>query len=221
MSTHPVINDCWNKIGVWGDGSCPVLPPHVHCRNCPVYSRAAIDLLETELPPGYRTEKTAHFAHAAASSEKLTESAVIFRLGLEWFGLPTAVFEEAATRRLVRSLPHRRNRVVLGITNVRGDLLICVSLALLLGLDLTLQPLKSSNNSPRLLVINREGQRFAFPVDEVQGVHRYSARGLQALPTTLAKTIASYTRAVLPWCERAVGLLDESVLFETLKRSLA
>jgi len=220
MNAHSLINDCWNKIGVWGDGSCPSLPPHVHCRNCPVYSRAAIDLLEAELPAGYCAEKTAHFAQAAISSEKMTESAVIFRLGVEWFGLPTTVFEEAATQRLVRSLPHRRNRVVLGITNVRGDLLVCVSLALMLGLNLTSQP-KSTHSAPRLLVISREGQRFAFPVDEVHGVHHYTARGLQALPTTLAKTITSYTKAVLPWCERAVGLLDESVLFETLKRSLA
>jgi chemotaxis-related protein WspD len=111
--------------------------------------------------------------------------------------------------------------VVLGITNVRGDLLICVSLALLLGLDVVVQPLKASKSAPRLLVISREGQRFAFPVDEVHGVHRFSTRGLQALPTTLAKTIMSFTKAVLPWCERTVGLLDESVLFETLKRSLA
>ena len=35
------LNDCWNKIGVRGDGSCPELARHVHCRNCPVYSASA------------------------------------------------------------------------------------------------------------------------------------------------------------------------------------
>ncbi len=35
------IDDCWNRIGVRGDGSCPELKRHIHCRNCPVYSAAA------------------------------------------------------------------------------------------------------------------------------------------------------------------------------------
>ena len=35
------IDDCWNRIGIYGDKSCPVLPEHIHCRNCSVYSAAA------------------------------------------------------------------------------------------------------------------------------------------------------------------------------------
>src|SRR4029077_5730556 len=30
-----VVDDCWNRIGVRGDASCPELKHHVHCRNCP------------------------------------------------------------------------------------------------------------------------------------------------------------------------------------------
>ena len=41
------LNDCWNKIGVRGDGSCPELKQHAHCRNCPVYASVAA---ETESP---------------------------------------------------------------------------------------------------------------------------------------------------------------------------
>ena len=41
--TAASINDCWNRIGVRGDASCPELEQHVHCRNCPVYSAAAAD----------------------------------------------------------------------------------------------------------------------------------------------------------------------------------
>ena len=47
------LNDCWNKIGVRGDGSCPELERHAHCRNCPVYSAAAAQLLDAELPAGH------------------------------------------------------------------------------------------------------------------------------------------------------------------------
>ena len=31
--------DCWNRIGVNGDRSCPELTSFVHCRNCPVFAR--------------------------------------------------------------------------------------------------------------------------------------------------------------------------------------
>src|SRR2546422_1979826 len=35
---------------------------------------------------------------------------------------------EVAERRVIHSLPHRRTGIVLGVVNVRGELLVCVSL---------------------------------------------------------------------------------------------
>ena len=43
------IEDCWNKIGVWGNQECPELERVIHCRNCPVYSSAAARLLDENL----------------------------------------------------------------------------------------------------------------------------------------------------------------------------
>ena len=40
------IDDCWNRIGVYGDKSCERLREHVHCRNCEVHAAAAVRLLE-------------------------------------------------------------------------------------------------------------------------------------------------------------------------------
>src|SRR3954454_6216435 len=53
---------CWQNIGVYGEGSCRELQKFVHCRNCPVYSHAALRLLERPLPEHYRADWTAHFA---------------------------------------------------------------------------------------------------------------------------------------------------------------
>src|SRR5437588_4360 len=36
-----VIDDCWNRIGIGGDRTCPELAVHIHCRSCPVFSAAA------------------------------------------------------------------------------------------------------------------------------------------------------------------------------------
>ena len=43
-------------------------------------------------------------------------------------------YEEIAERRSLHSLPHRRRGIVMGIVNIRGELLICASLGKLLGL---------------------------------------------------------------------------------------
>ena len=43
---QPAVDDCWNRIGVFGDKSCPRLERHIHCRNCEVYGAAAIALLD-------------------------------------------------------------------------------------------------------------------------------------------------------------------------------
>ena len=35
------VQDCWNKIGIAGDRSCPELTKHIVCQNCPVFASAA------------------------------------------------------------------------------------------------------------------------------------------------------------------------------------
>jgi len=217
------LNDCWNKIGVRGDGSCPELERHVHCRNCPVYSASAAKLLDSDLPAGHFAEWTGHFSGERKTEEAGTYSVVIFRIGAEWLALPTSVFSEVATVRAVHSLPHRRSGVVLGLANVRGTLLVCVSLGDVLDLEKAAAPKKDSAHSQhrRLLVISREGSRLVFPVDEVHGIHRCQPRELKEVPATVAKATATYTKAVLAWRDKSVGCLDDQLLFYTLNRSLS
>src|SRR6185369_9775817 len=120
-SGSPAVNDCWNKIGVHGDSSCAELERHIHCRNCPTYSAAAGRLFERELPADYRSQWTRHFAEEKQATERETHSVVIFRVGAEWLALPARVFLAVSELRPIHSLPHRRNRIVLGLVNVRGE----------------------------------------------------------------------------------------------------
>jgi chemotaxis-related protein WspD len=211
---------CWNQVGVYGDGSCPELLRLVHCRNCPVYAAAGTQLLNRPLPPGYRHEQTRHFAVEKKLGEPAKTSGVIFRLRAEWLALPTQAFQEVAERRPIHSLPHRRRGIVLGLANIRGELLICVSLGHLLGLEPAgfLEALRSEYH--RLLVVNWQGNRLAFPVDEVHGPHRFHLQELEQPPAALAKPNPAFTRGVLRWQRRGVGLLDADSLFTTLNRSL-
>jgi chemotaxis-related protein WspD len=214
------IEACWSEIGVYGNRSCSELSQFVHCRNCPVYSNAAVRLLDRSLPLAYRREWTDHFASQRNPREPSKTSAVLFRIQAEWLALPTAAFQEVAERRQVHSLPHRRHTLVLGLANVRGEMLICVSLGHLLGLERMPAPEALRTDYHRLLVGNWEGGRLAFPVDEVHGPHRFHPEELRTPPATVAKFTPTYTRSILYWQQRAVGLLDAELLFASLNRTL-
>jgi chemotaxis-related protein WspD len=219
---RPVINDCWNRIGVRGDGSCPELRQYVHCRNCPVYSAGAAALLDADAPASYCADRTAHFAAPAPVGDGETRSVVIFRVASEWLALPTAVVIEVSNLLPIHSLPHRPSGVVLGLASVRGELLVCVSLRQIVGAEPLAAASVERNDSAykRLLVLRREAVRVVCPVDEVHGIHRFHPRELKDLPTTVAKATVTYSTAILAWRGHSVGTLDDQLLFYTLKRSL-
>jgi chemotaxis-related protein WspD len=108
----------------------------------------------------------------------------------------------------------------LGVVNIRGELLVCITLGHLLGLS-KLPPVETLRVAhPRLLVAEWNGSRIVFPVDEVYRVHRFDLRQLQEPPSTLGKSTPTFTRGILHWDEKTVGFLDPHLLFSALDRSL-
>jgi chemotaxis-related protein WspD len=215
------IQTCWNRIGVYGNSSCAELQKFIHCRNCGIFSSAAHRLLDRPLSQEYRREWTAHFAQEKKRAAPAKLSAVIFRISDEWLALPTQSFQEVAERRRIHSLPHRRHGIVLGVVNIRGELLICVTLGRLLGLDRGPARQTARTIYDRLLVASWEGARLVFPVDEVHGIYRFQSQELREPPATVAKSKASFSEGILPWREKAVGYLNPGVLFSSLNRSLS
>ena len=222
----PALQDCWNQAGVWGDSSCPRLAETAHCRNCPVYSSAAARLLHGEPPADYLRECTERLAQPRQSAEATkTDAVMIFRLGAEWLALPAAVFQEVAEPRPVHSLPHRRGKVLKGLVNIRGELILCVSLAGALRIEEKADANGARNGEARtvyerLLVVGTPGGRLAFPVAEVHGIEPFAPTQLHPIPETLALSSGRFTRGILSWKGRSVGCLDDGTLFQTLNRSL-
>jgi chemotaxis-related protein WspD len=212
--------DCWNRIGVEGNQTCRELPQYIHCHNCPVYSAAAVQFLDRPVTPDYRREWTEHYAAEQRIAAPAKISAVIFRLGTEWLAMPTQAFQEIAERRALHSLPHRRSGVVIGIVNVRGELIICAALDRLLGLESGTRPKRLRAVFDRLLVADWAGQRFAFPVEEVHGVHRFHQQDLREPPATIARSGINCAVGVFPWRKFTVGFLDADTLFASLNRNL-
>jgi chemotaxis-related protein WspD len=217
------VNACWSSIGVRGDASCPELKQFLHCRNCPVYSAAAMHILDRVAPADDLARSTSHFAQPKQVKDLNGQSIVIFRVGSEWLALPTACVNEVANPLPIHTLPHRPIGVVMGLASVRGQLLVCVSLGHLIGIEQAGRTdRKVHRTEHRRFLVLRQGQvRAVFPVDEVHGVHRFHPRELKDVPSTVARAATTYSSAVLSWRGRSVGLLDDGLLFHSLKRSVA
>ncbi len=59
-------------------------------------------------------------------------SILVFRIGWEWMGIETVCIEEVAEAPVVRRLPHRNGSLAHGIVSLRGEILVCISLEILL-----------------------------------------------------------------------------------------
>ena len=222
LATRPraEVRPCWNEIGAQGNATCPELLKFFHCRNCPVYSQAAVQLLDRPLLPEYRREWTERFAQPRQLAAPSWASVLLFRIQAEWLALPTQAFQEVAEHRRVHSLPHRRQGLVLGLVNIRGELLICVSLGHLLGVERPPAAGIPRRSYDRLLVVNRDKIRLVFPADEVSGIHRFQRSDLREPPATLAKSNPTYTQGLLSWQGKTAGLLDAERVLAALNRGL-
>lgn len=209
------IDDCWNRIGIHADKSCPLLAEHIHCRNCAVYSAAATRLLDR-----YSLQQEDHRQSVAVESDVVTRSLLMFRLGEEWLGLVTRCLVEVAPLQPIHSLPHQRSRALLGVANVRGALVACLSLVELLGLDATTGIVSGVRVMPRMLIIAAHGGPVVVPVDEVDGIHAIDERILNAASSSGSQASGKYTRGVLQFRDRSLRWLDEEQLLCAVTRSL-
>lgn len=224
------IDDCWNKIGVWGRvrPHCPELEKIIHCANCKVYSAAARQLLDRDISPEYMRERAETLAQSKPEAKQHNAiSIVVFRIGEEWLGLPTHVFQEVLAFRSVHGIPHRRGKILRGLVNIRGELQLCVSLGQLLNIKKG--EIQGTNISKgiyeRMMVVVKDGIRYAFPVGEVRGIRRYSTKELLDSPATVTHDARDYLYGMVLWKEgdeeRHIGCLNEALLFPALERGIA
>ncbi|HEY3790059.1 MAG TPA: chemotaxis protein CheW [Urbifossiella sp.] len=209
-----VIDDpCWQRIGVWGDQTCPELRQHTHCHNCPVFALAGRRFLDAPPPEGYSAEWAERLAVPEEETAGDLLGALVFRLGDEWLAMPVGTLVEVTHPRPVHRVPHRGG-LLAGLVNIRGELHLCVRLDLLLGIDL---PADSLVNRPRLIAIRRDSDGWVFSADEVDQVHRIAADELRTTPPTLSRSSSRLARGIFTRDGRAIGLLDEDRLFHSFR----
>ena len=141
-------------------------------------------------------------------------------MGGEWLALATRCLDEVAPLQSIHSLPHQRSRALMGVANVRGALVPCLSLVELLGLDPTVSVTPAQRVMPRMLIVAAPGGPVVVPVDEVDGIHNIEERVLNTASLSGEHASAIFTRGVLHWKTRSLRWLDEEQLLGAITRSL-
>jgi chemotaxis-related protein WspD len=205
--------DCWRRIGVAGDRSCPELARQVHCRNCAVYADAAQRSLQRPVDAGYREAWARDLALPEPSPQAVDAAAMVFRIGAEWLAVPVALASTVAPPAPVHRLPHRSGGALLGVVNVDGRVLPAVSLAALLGIETAGASAPGGRHVfERLLVLAFRSLRIAMPVAEVVGILHHASGAMRAPAVTVGRLPSPLLAGVIGDGAIEAGLLDAALL---------
>ncbi len=225
VHSFTVIDDCWNRIGVWShaESPCPKLQEVVHCHNCQVFAASASKIFERRsLPPNYLDEWYRHYSKPAPDRRISEHSSVlVFRVGCEFLSLPISVIDEICQPEMIHRLPHYATDILKGIVNIHGQLRLCFSMVKLLGIE-DFKPDADGKRRifPRMMVIRRNESRFALLVDEVLGSCRYAQLDLLPVPASLSHALGKLVRGILQDGGQSIGLLDEELMFHAMEKTL-
>ena len=176
-------------------------------------------LLERPLEEEHIEEWTQLLAQPVEGPKETHEMVVvIFRLGSELLALSTNVFVEVAENRKIHRIPHRTNSILLGMVNIKGQLQLCAALHELLQIKINAE--SEPTITHRMLFIQKNGENWIFPVNEVFGIHYCDSINLTNVPVTISKSSTNFLKGVINWNGKTVGYLDEDLIFNRLNAEL-
>lgn len=179
---------------------------------------AAARLLDRAHPEAYLDAWTRALRDPPEEDDRASRfSAGIIRLGAELFALPTASVVEVHPRGTIRSVPGRTGDVFRGLVSLRGEIHLCASLHALFGLDED----GGRTDAGRLLVVQRDGERWALIVDEVLDFERFDRDDVRTSQVTVAKNAVHFTDGVVQTATGPAARVDPERLFAGLARSLS
>ncbi|MBE2190133.1 MAG: chemotaxis protein CheW [Candidatus Kapabacteria bacterium] len=212
---------CWNRIGIYGDNSCDLLASYDHCKNCPVYTEGGRKLFKREIPEELINEWTEQISSPKEIESDSQESLIVFRIADEWLAVKTVSFKEAVDSKFVHYVPGRTNDYLLGLTNVNGELLMCISLSAFLSLN-RVKPLENGDSKKykSLLVLESSDETYVIPVDEHYGVFKSDTQNYTKAPATITKSETTLTSNTFEIGDRTVSIIDTNRLFDMINSKL-
>lgn len=217
------LNDCWNTIGVWRSSGkkCEKLDDVVHCYNCEVYSNAGRSLLNRATPEGYDDEWADVLASEKKTKSRNLTSAVLFRLGAEWLSLPVNMINEITLLKNIYDIPHNKNKKIRGMVNIRGELIVCMSLGYLLGVEKPDDHLLAEERAiNRLITIREKNGYIVFPVSEIDGIIHYDPDKLSSAPDTVRNSKLNFISGVTSCNNKTVACIDHDSLLDNIVSTL-
>lgn len=180
--------------------------------------------LERPIDEGAIDAATTYYAAPPERVDVATSSCFVFRIGKEWLAFPMAMLDEVVGSGTSHALPHRRGSVKVGLVSVRGDIIVHVSLAGLLGIPGDGEKTGvhgSVRVTPRIVVLAAPAGRIAVTVDEIAGIQSYDPEAVRPVPSTLSQSLHSHAVAIINSGDRVVGLLDGERVSASLVRALS
>lgn len=218
---RPELNKCWKKSRLDTEEVCEKLNEFGNCRNCPDFSLAARSLLDRPFSNVLLDDWSERLSGVKDSSISNEISVVIFRISDEWLALDTHFMQEVAEIKMIHTVPARTNSVFLGLVNVNGELLPCMSSVEIFGLTENFHSHPEGKQSyRRMIAVQKENNRFVFQVDEVLCVSQISRDVMEPLPDTLVSSDNALTTKLFDFEGATVGFLDTERFFQALTRSL-
>jgi len=207
-SNYTNVDNCWEKIGIFGDNTCGTLQNVEHCYYCEVFKQAGRKIFNKETPQEFIKEWTEIYSKAKNKEDTEKIALVIFRISEEWFAIEAKLFIEALTNRIIHPIPERTNKYFYGILNFNGELLLCIAINNILGIEF----LDKDYNFGRYLLINLDDSRYCFPVDEFLPVKSISIKELKEVPFNTKKYTNSVTTHIFSINNTKVSFINADKL---------
>lgn len=190
-------------------------------KNAEKLVEEAQNLLEKTPPEDYLKEWT----HSLLISKEKAPAVnivtvIVFRLFHEWLAISTSVLKEISYRRAVHRIPHRHKKIFLGTVNLEGELQLCIDLAKLLEIEKdTYSKTSTVYRGNRMIAILKDKELWTFPVDEINGIYTWDLSKIENVPVNVSKSSVNYLRGIFKHAGKTIGLLDEELLFYSLRKN--
>lgn len=155
--------------------------------------------------------------HAAdGQSATAARPLIAFRAGTRWLAVGAAQVREIARVMTAHRVPHRRDPRFLGLVNVRGELVPCIDIQAVLGMDLSpgdTPVTRGGHTWRRTMLLEQEGQAVAFHVDEVDALHQVQDQSLRPLLPDETAAAGRLTQAMVDLPAGPTALIDPDLFW--------
>jgi len=191
---------CWRKNGVWGAElpRCEKLKYFIHCRNCDVFERAAVESFSVALK---------EIEDSSILDVNIKQQSYLpFRLSTYCFSVPTNSVITISDQVSLHSIPFNNNGVIRGLVAINHEVYPLLNLPDLLSLksDENIVKLRGLRKLyKRVLVVDLGEQCVAFYVDDVYPIHHFSENSIEESKSTtgLFKLTRGFLKKRDAWCD--------------------